>query len=457
MLIINKNNSDTRLWYGYEVDTTSKSKYVTRIGDTVLHNLLPIQNKIRRLVENWDGSFNYWLHPHNSLLKADGTPADLSGVTGNVMLYKPGYYFKLEKDGNIVRRMFSEFPLPGYLYRPPGSISAFWSTFDNVNDRAASVSSLQFDEDGSIIRDDITGLPIYQANATQFRGGNNNSANDNTYRSLLGVARTNVNRATIRSHCVAAGGHNGSYNIARELAQLATLEYASYDIQEAYNPSLDANGFRQGGLGRGLIVSSGEWITHNGEYPFVPNGVTAKLGNNSGVVSYDIVNWANLGGVKTVPVNSYRGFELWYEYLWNITDDGLVYHQPDVDGGKCLLYVCSDPAKFANPASDLTTVVPDGYEMMTDSLPTTDSWGWNEADNEAGDMLPISGGASANEGLCDRFYRNNSARGWFVLILFGRAASGTLAGSRVAFTHYRASAALADFGFRLCRSNPVVG
>jgi len=122
--------------YGYQVNTASKSKYVTRIGNLDLHRTLPIQNRIRRYVESHDGTFLYWLHPDNSTLKADGTPADLSGETGNVKLCKPGYYFKLTKDGNVVRRMFSEFPITGYLYRPPMSIAPWYSTYDNVNNRA---------------------------------------------------------------------------------------------------------------------------------------------------------------------------------------------------------------------------------------------------------------------------------------------------------------------------------
>jgi hypothetical protein len=442
--------------YGYQVDTTSKSKLVTRIGNLDLHRSFPIQTRIRRYVESPAGIFQYWLHAQNSTLKADGTPADLSGATGNVKLYLPGHYFKLEVDGNIVRRMFSEYPISGYTYRPAMSIAPWYSTYDNVNNRAATVSSLTFDENGDIVRDGVTDLPVYQANAAQFRGGNNSSTNDANNKSLLGVGRTSVARADIRAKCSAAGGHNGSYIAMNILAQLQTLEYANYDIQETYNPSLDANGFRQGGLGRGPAVDSTQWNTHNGYNPFVPGGVTAKLGNNSGVVNYTIKDFAGLGD-KVVPVPSYRGFENWYEFLWLINDDSLVYHQPDLDGGKVLLYVCSDPTKFANPASDSTTVVPTGYELRTDKLPTSNGYGWLEADNAQGDMFPISIGGSATEGICDYYYRDAANRGWFGPLLSAFADSGTYAGSRNATTYYRVTLASALYGFRLCRSNPVVG
>ena len=442
--------------YGYQVDTTSKSKYVTRVGNLDLHRTLPIQTRIRRYVESPAGQFMYWLHPQNSSLKADGSPADLSGASGNVMLYLPTHYFKITVDGTIVTRMFSEFPLDGYIKRPAMSVAPWYSTYDNVNNRAACVSSLTYDAVGEIIRDGVTDLLLYKANAAQFRGGNNSSTNDANNKSLLGVGRTSVARADIRAKCASTGAHNGSYMAMTILAQLATLEYANYDIQETYNPSLDANGFRQGGLGRGPAVGSAEWSTHNGYNPFIPGGVTVKIGNSSGVVNYTIKDFAALGD-RVVPVPSYRGFENWYEYLWLINDDSLVYHQPDIDGGKVLLYVCSDASKFANPASDSSTIVPDGYELRTDKLPGANGYGWHECDNEQGDMFPISTGGSATEGLCDYYYRDPAGRGWFGPLLSARATYGTSAGSRTAYTSYRVTLASANNGFRQCRSNPAIG
>src|SRR3989339_1994014 len=80
-------------WYGYEVDLASRSKIKTRIGNMDLHRSLPIQNQIARYIENPDGSVKYWLHPQSSLKKFDNlSPADLTGVDGNVQLWVPGFY-----------------------------------------------------------------------------------------------------------------------------------------------------------------------------------------------------------------------------------------------------------------------------------------------------------------------------------------------------------------------------
>jgi len=210
--------------YGYRVRPASYSATVERIGSAVLHATCPIQNGIRRYIETAAGEFVCWLNNSDSRLREDnGDAAVLDGTIGNVMLYKPGYWFKLEAgvdgEGAYVDRWFSMEYIPGYTYRMPRSVSPWYGTFDNVNLRVASVCSLIFNVDGSIQRDAVTDLPDMAANAAQFRGGDNTTTWDDTYRSHLGRARTNVNRATLFDYhygdlTSAAGG------IMSELAQL---------------------------------------------------------------------------------------------------------------------------------------------------------------------------------------------------------------------------------------------
>ena len=99
---------------------------------------------------------------------------------------------------------------------------------------------------------------------------------------------------------------------------------------------------------------------------FVPCGVTATLGNNTGKVSYTIKGWT--GGDKVVQVTSYRGLETPYEYLWMLADDVLIWHKADVS----IAYVCEDPTKFTSH-SDSATTVPIGYEAITE-LPRTEGY-----------------------------------------------------------------------------------
>ena len=63
------------MWYGVQGDFTSKDKKLTRVGNLDLHRTLPIQNKLRRFVENPDGSVKYYLGANDSRKKDSG--ADL--------------------------------------------------------------------------------------------------------------------------------------------------------------------------------------------------------------------------------------------------------------------------------------------------------------------------------------------------------------------------------------------
>ena len=71
------------------------------------------------------------------------------------------------------------------------------------------------------------------------------------------------------------------------ISLLAYVEYANRNLQLPYNGALDANGFKQGGLGNGVTtLNSTKWGDWNGRSPFVPCGYTNSLGNNSGEIAY---------------------------------------------------------------------------------------------------------------------------------------------------------------------------
>ena len=438
------------LWYGYEVDLASGSKLVTRIGNSDLHRSLPIQNKIARYVENLDGTVNYWLHPNNSLLRWDnGLPAKLDGTDGNLMLLKPAYYFRAEVEGTKYRKMYSEVPLPGFTFKPEKPISWVGGTYDNINNRAAAVCSLVFDANGDIIRDG-NGLPTFAANAAQYRGGSNNPALDGTIRSMLGQIRTNVTPADATVKAAAIDAHIGVYRAFSELMNLMTLEYANYDSQESFNPTLDENGFAQGGLGIGTSVLSTEWNVFNSYYGFIPEGITAKLGNRTGVVDYVIKDWGGAGVDKTVHVSSWRGLEKPFLYNWLMASDLLIHHQTDAEGGISRAYVCDDPALIGQPLSDTNPAVPAGYVERA-QLPRAGGYGLKETINLYGDTLISEIGGSSNTGVCDYFYFPSSADGWYQPFLAGPASGSTRGGSRSLTTNYRISYASAYGGFRLGR------
>jgi hypothetical protein len=198
-------------------------------------------------------------------------------------------------------------------------------------------------------------------------------------------------------------------------------------------------------------VASGEWNTWGAYKPFIPCGVTAVLGNNTGRVPYIIKGWT--GGDKTVQVTSYRGLEVPYEYLWMLADDVLIYHDSDANTGKSTAYVCEDYTKFTSH-SDSATTIPDGY-IATANLPRNDGYILQLTHSDKGYSFPEKMGGSANVGACDYFYTPSDdatqGTGWYGSLLSAHANDGAGAGFGCLVTSHRSSVSSAYLGFRLCR------
>lgn len=432
------------MWYGVQGDFTSQDYQLTRVGNLDLHRSLPIQKKLRRFVENTDGSVKYYLHANDSRKKDGGTAATIDGSDGNVMLEKPAYYRRIEIWGTKWLYAISEYELPGFTLMSRKTCSPWLATYNAAGNAAISGCFLTWN--GDAIARDSNDLPIFVSGAP--RGGAGTAAWDGTYRSLIGMPKTSVAKAAVRGMCK-NGTHHGFGRIYNEIAWLQRIEYASLYCQDTFTETLTADGFHQGGLGSGCAVDSTQWNAHNSYNPFVPCGVTATLGNNTGKVTYKVKNWQNSGTDKDIQVTSYRGLETPFEYLNHLADDILVWHKED----KSEIYVCEDPTKFTSH-SDTATTVPNGYVAQTE-LPRASGYGLTLSLKEDGYSFIDQIGGAANKGVTDQFYSplavDFSAWGWYGALLGGNAADGASAGFGYLRTDRRSSHSNAALGFRLCR------
>lgn len=453
------------LWYGILINLKNHGHCVAdgkleRVGNLDLHRSLPIQSRIKRFMANADGTVNYWLGANDSTLKEGGGAARLNALDGDVMLYKPNYYRKFEYIGeDYLLVAISEVALPGFTLMKEKSRSPWYATFNRSTNVPVSASFLQWNADGSI-KVDENGIPQFTSNAADFRGGTNASANDGTYKTVVGMPATSNSKATIRTRCRTKGDnwHHGGWRFREEMGWLMAIEFGDLDSQAAFTAEKTADGFRQGGLGNGTYVSDPEWSAHNGYYPFIPCGITAKLGNNTGIVEYSIPNWANKGTAKVVRVGSYRGWETPQQYLWEHCDDVIVRVFKPSDGGERLLYLCSDPAKFTTPA-DKATAVPDGYVELG-RLPSAQ--GYISAMGVAnGYSFPNSvAGGAGNKDYCDHFWcpavtDDNGAEGFYQLLAAAYANNSDDSGVRCALTYHRGAYTTAYYGFPLCLEYPL--
>ena len=434
-------------WYGVQGDFSSTDKTLTRVGNLDLHRTLPVHQTMRRFVENTDGSVKYYLHQNDSRKKESGAAAILDSTDGNVMLEIGEHYFRFEVAGTKWIAAVSLYPLPGFVKIPRRVVSPWGATIDNVNNTVVSGCWLTWS--GDAVAKDANGLPIFTSNAAQFRGCNNSAGNDGTTKSGLGMCRTSISRASMRGYCK-NGTHVGAGRAYNTIKWMFRIEYATMDCQATYNATLTQDGFHQGGLGNGTAFDSSAWNTHNGYNPFIPCGVTATLGNNTGLVSYEF----NLtqGGTKTVQVQSYRGFEVPFEYIWLNADDILIHHSPTTGDNLSVAYVCNDPTLFTTP-TDSQATVPSGYVAKT-TLPRASCYPkYEEMDSVTETSFPAVSGGSGSTGICDYFYHpGDSADGWYAALFGGTAGLGANAGFGDLHTSYRPAYTNAYIGFRLCRN-----
>lgn len=413
--------------YGVSVNRNVADPTMTRIGNMSLHQAseLPVHNKIRKCLLLDNGTVNYYLDRNSDLLQEDGvTPSVLDGTDGQVMVEIPEHYVRFDTSGDLYMVQVSEKPLYGYHKQRTIYVGAYEGSLERSGNKLSSVIN----------------------NTAAYRGGANQSAWDAEPRSQLGKPATAISLTNFRTYAKNRGGLFSSFNAeaAFVIYYLYLIEYANRNCQAEYNPTLTAEGYRQGGLGPGVTnVTSADWSAFSSYYPIVPCGVTASLGVNSGVVSYSVEQWKD-GNPLAVSVPSYRGIENPYGHLWKWLDGILVNVQSDAEGGQSIIYGCQND-EFAS------TITNDYREI---GLLTRDSnyirdmiWG-----RKFGFLPSSASGAGATTYWCDRIYNSIPATGSSLRGLFvgGAASASSNAGFACVSAHNAPSSTAALIGSRLC-------
>jgi hypothetical protein len=235
-----------------------------RTGDGTTGNAhIAVASQMKRCVLQSNGTVAYYLHPTDSTKKADGTAADLTGATGNVMVEIPKFYYKYEWTGTAHHWSIADKPTAGYTVHP-----AFVKSGVEVN----------------------------------FRYYNAYNPRDNGTKliSASGLYPTaNQTRAQFRAKA-AANGSGWSlvdWNLYFAVQLLYLVEYADFNTQEAI------------GYGR-TYMTGGSWA--DGSY-YAISGLSNANGNNTANVWVSATAYAN-------NYMTYRGIEHWYGHLWKFVD-----------------------------------------------------------------------------------------------------------------------------------------
>lgn len=220
----------------YGVTWNSTSDTYQRVGQT---DVTSIQRKMRRCVLNSNGTVNYYLNPSNSNFKENGSPSDLTGTDGNVMVEIPKFYYRYTVVGDSKTVEISDRPENGFALHP-----AFIKAGAEVDNR------------------------YYRAYEGYYDG--------TSLRSVSGVRPTrNQNINTFRSYAKSngAGWHLTDWQLLHAVQILYLTEFADFNAQ--------------------AILGNGN---STGEDYGVTSGNSNTLGNNSSSAPND--NWMSYRGIE---------------------------------------------------------------------------------------------------------------------------------------------------------------
>lgn len=429
-------------WYGVKIakgSVSSESQRVTRIngdGAASLHASLPIQSAMKRCILKDDGTVNYYLHYADSTKKDSGAAAVLDGTDGQIMVEIPDTYFKFEEDSTYYYVMMSQQALPGFTLWRKKYVSAVEATVQQSGNKLSSVINW----------------------ASGFAGGSGSATASNA--NMLGRPRTSLSLANFRTyaHNRGTGWQCNTYEVQKHLWWLFVVEYATLNSQAAFNATLTAEGYHQGGLGNGVsTLESSKWSAYSGYNPVVPCGVTVKgfsdnndantqatlsaniLGNASGEAAYTLKAGTYAATDTVVYVNSYRGVENPFAHIWKWTDGILMQAGATTSD----IYICDDPSHYASSLND--------YYQLRGSAARSEGYVKNIMFGANGDIMPTAVGAGSTTYFCDYFYTNaTSSQGLRGVYFGGDASFGARCGFLSAYTYYAPSTTAAYIGSRLC-------
>lgn len=406
---------EERYAYGVEWDTASSSPDGVRVGNMQLHRELPIQSKMRVCEVDDLGAV---------------TAASVSGMVqraqGSIMTEIPEHWYKLYTNGTKFRMMLSEIPLPGYKHVDKFYISTYEACIKRDTNTLWSENLYKYVDESSL---------------SNFRGGDNTSDWDGTYRSLLRMPVTNLTRDQFRQAARkrGSGWEMYTYGAHKTLFWLFAVEYATLNSQKSFNAQKDANGFAQGGLGPGPTQMT-DWTNFNNNNPLIPCGYTNELGNGSGEKAYVVKN-ASGGTHATLMANRYRGIENPFGHIWKYTD-GANIQVTTGDAGLSVLWTTDDPSNF----SDTSYI---GYDKKG-NICRTNGYVKRVLLGEDGDIVTTEIGGSSSTYWCDYYYTYTSINRMLMVRVGGDADRALDAGLTCVAANLAPSDGSRNSSSRLC-------
>lgn len=286
----------------------------------------------------------------------------------------------------------------------------------------------------------------YISDDPQYRGGTNEASYDNTWRSQLQSAVTNINVITLAGYA----RKNGNLWFANErvsifvVGLLMRIFFHNSHIQAPFIEGVDENGLHRGGLGQGIDYSNDvEWSTRGyGLYVKLSTGI--EKGDFLGLLSTTIKK-SDDSDLVIGNIPCFFGLKNWYKSLWVMEEDSLLVCNSNKTQSMYVKKVID------GQAIDMSTV--SGLQLVG-ATPAHESGSWSPIKQISKAYLsgmPTQDGGSYDTFFGDGYYNpavtDGSVRG---SIRLGDAHYGDYAGSCVLVGNDAPSTASANGGAVLC-------
>lgn len=414
------------------IDFSNPSPEVKREGSSAFSNWLEesVQNMMVK-----DGQLNYLLDRKNSNKKNKGGNAVIDGSDGDILIKWPRFWYHpaLTENGMQIQYSYTPKEGGGWIESPEIWIGATEMVVRNHGGTQTAHSCYNLDP--------------------EYRGGSGVNW-DNLPKSLLGMPKTNISHDSMRNACknkgtFATGVYHGfDYQayVKMNLMFMAIFgtrdwqaEFAGYD-PETGNPKRNSDGFRYGGLGRGIVDEGSWWSGFNGNNPFIRTNVGLELGCGSGVVDYNLnIGSEDSSNVKHLHVPVFCGVVNPFGHIWKAMD-GITKSIELADGGKQEVWgIFTNPKRYASAGID-------GAAKVVRKTAVLNSGFLSKIDEN---LLPTETKGNESSHFCDYCYLNANP-GRYSVWLGGSASDGSPAGGWYMSSGDGVGHAPAYSGGRLC-------
>lgn len=395
----------------FDFDTNAYDAQVIKIDEstTTATLIYPNQDIKQTVIENYidDPLVDQTISIEEDVFALAGEL--LNGYDGVVKIYCPEFYIKSTESNNEYSVSISLTNIDStWTKQPEILVDAYkCTTLQTVPENMGYLSTLQVGSAVSIVNPSTYcrgGLKRESYDKYLYGSDDSGEYEIASYKTDLCKPLSDQPLSYFRGWARKSNSELLTYNQYKNIFYwLYVIEYANFNCQEEYNESLTELGYRQGGLGQGVIPSKTVHGNYNYYCLLTPCGYGNSLGNNTGLVPMTIPNFTSTDS-ETFYVPRWRGFD-------NIFGEGTLLEGILVNNSSTdnTVYITDNPNNFSSSIQDKTPV---------GNIPLESGFIKHFNLGNTAEIIPSEVGASTTTYKCD-YLRRESAYEKVKIVLVG--------------------------------------